>query len=86
MDFLRQRTVASGVAILLLATFVFTFYGIHATSEEAEAVRLEYTYKGFTLDIEISLEDIWEAIQAFIDWVDSLFDGNDCNADNNGCN
>ena len=85
MNFLRQRTVASSVAMLLLATFAFAFCGIHATSEEAEAIKIKFTYKGFTLEAEVSLADVWQAIQDFIDWVDSLFDGNDCNADGNGC-
>ena len=85
MNFLRQRTVASSVAMFLLATFALTFCGIHATSEEAEAIKIKFTYKGFTLEAEVSLADVWQAIQDFIDWVESLFDGNDCNADGNGC-
>ena len=85
MNFLRQRTVAGSVAILLLATFAVTFYGFHATSEDAEAIKIKYTYKGITLEADVSLADVWQVIKDFIAWVDSLFDGNDCNADGNGC-
>ena len=51
MDFLRQRTVASSVVILLLATFAYAL-SMESTPrvKRQKPSRLEYTYKGFTLE------------------------------------
>ena len=85
MNFFRQRTIASSVALLLLLACSVTFYAMHTTSQEADAFEITIEYRGITITIEVTWETIWDAIKAVYDYIDNLLDGNDCNADGNGC-